>query len=458
MAKLRTHQRVILGGILLVLTVVTNRAAAQQTGSGEQALTREEFAKFLEEYREFKSDVTKLKEENIQLQRELAELKAGMAQSGGGDWRTEFENRLVDEREMILDRVRDEFGGTLDFIAPGFTNLTLGGFATAGYQDRQNLDSTFSAMLAPILLWKPSEKLFFESEIHLALGEDATHVDLGYAHMSYVLNDYMTVGVGKFLLPFGTFAERLHPSWINKLPSAPLMTGLVGESGLGAQVRGGFAVGSTKLNYSVYYINGPDFGDTQSNAGRLGWGRNTDNNNDKALGARIGFLPIPEMEIGYSILRGRVGDTGSLYNRVDTLMQGLDFAYAREFDAIKGRLDLRGEVIWSKTDDAIFFGALKPFTFTNKSNGWYVQAAYRPTKVDYMIGDSIELKNCEFVVRYDQIRRPGPKTLGVDRDQLTLGLDYWLKPNVVLKAAYVFDDAHGGSDRDGLFLQMGIGF
>ncbi len=36
---------------------------------------------------------------------------------------------------------------------------------------------------------------------------------------------------------------------------------------------------------------------------------------------------------------------------------------------------------------------------------------------------AIELRNCEFVVRYDRLRRPGPKTPGVDRGQITFGLD-----------------------------------
>ena len=62
------------------------------------------------------------------------------------------------------------------------------------------------------------------------------------------------------------------------------------------------------------------------------------------------------------------------------------------------------------------------------------------------------------VLRYDQVLEPGPGRLGIDRDQLTLGIDYWILPSVVLKAAYMFDDARGADDADGFFLEVGAGF
>jgi hypothetical protein len=426
-------------------------AHAQQDAPDDRPVTRKEFAKFLDEYRAFKAEHEKVIAENERLR---ADLSASREQGRQAD----MENYFALERQALLQEVRAEIKDATEPLFPGFTNFAFGGFATTTYRDRQNDDSTFGAMIAPILLWKPNDRLFFESELHFALTETSTEVDLGYAHVSYIVNDYVTLGAGKFLLPFNVFQERLHPSWINKLPTSPLMTGLIGESGLGLQVRGGAPIGATKINYALYYINGPRFEETQTRAGELDFFRNRDNNNSKAFGGRVGFLPIPELEIGASILRGRVGSSGSRHNKVDTLMLGADAAYAREFEAIKGRLDFRGEFVWIDTDDVIFVGLLPPFTFDNKRQGLYVQAAYRPTLMDVRFGDHLELKNFEFVVRYDRLRRPGPAALGVDRDQLTLGLDYWIKPNVVVKFAYVFDDAHGGRDQDGFFAQIGLGF
>ena len=207
----------------------------------------------------------------------------------------------------------------------------------------------------------------------------------------------------------------------------------------------------------MYYINGPDFQTSQVSAGRLGFGNFRDNNNNKGFGFRLGFLPIPEFEVGYSFFTGRVDDSGGVFSDVDTTMQAIDFRYAREFDAIKGRIDLLGEFVWVDTDDEVFTGSLLPFTFDNKRRGWFVQAAYRPTQVDVQWGDKFELRNLEFVARYDWLREPGPGSLGTDDQRITLGLTYWLKPSVAFKVAYVLDDANGDRNQDGFFVQAAFG-
>ena len=430
-----------------------------QENSDDTPVTRAEFDRFLEEFRQFKSDYSKLERANTTLSSELADLKAGLAASKDEDWRLEFERTVAREREITLNRVRRELGSSIDSLLPGLTNITLGGGAVAGYQNRENVDSTFGVGLAPILLWQPSDRWLFETEIAFVLSEEDSEVELDYAQISYLVNDHLTIGAGKFLMPFGTFWERWHPSWINKLPTIPLIyeRGLMGQTGIGVQVRGGVPVGSTKLNYAAYLINGPEFRSSFASAGNLGFGNHRDSNNNKAFGGRIGFQPIPELEFGFSLLSGRVGESGSEFSGVDTVIQGVDLMYSSQIDAIKGRLDLRAEAIWVDTDNVIFTGPFDPFTFDNKRNGWFVQAAYRPTLVDVTLWNDFELRNLEFVARYDQLRQQGAGDRGVDHDQFTFGLDYWVKPNMVLKAAYLFDNAHGGEDENGFFLQMAIG-
>ena len=436
-------------------------AVAQEQPSGDEPLTRREFAKFLEEYRQFQADYGKLRQENEQLRAEVAELKAGTRGAPSGDWQANFEAFAALERESILEEVREELRDTTDSLLPGTTHFVLGGAGVVTFQDRQNVDSTFGVGIAPTLLWKPTDRLLLEAEIALGLTSDETFIELDYAQVSYLVNDYVTITGGKFLTPFNTFWERWHPSWINKSATIPLMyeRGLVGPTGLGVQVRGGFPVGKTKLNYAVYYVNGPDFENTSfGTAGKLGFENFRDNNNSKSFGGRIGFLPIPELELGYSFLTGRVGDSGSRFNGIDTFIHGVDLSYAREFEEIKGRLDLRAEAIWVDTDRAIFTGPFEPFTFDNKRNGWFVQAAYRPTLSDFTFWDGLELKNTEFVLRYEQLRESGPGTRGADHDRLTLGINYWIRPHIVWKAAYSHDSVSGDKDENGFFMQLAFGF
>ncbi len=413
----------------------------------------------LDEFQRFKTEYATLKAENAELKSGLAAMQGRLFTLTEEGVQAQIAKAAAEEREDLLRQLRAETRVQIDSLLPGLTNFALGGGGIVVYQDRENSDSTFGLGIAPLLLWKPTDDLLFEAEFGFGLSGDETNVELGLAQLNYLLNDYVTIGGGLFRLPFATFWERWHPSWINKLPVIPLLyeRGLVGPSGLGVQARGGFALGSTKVNYAVYYINGPNFRTSQVSAGRLGFGNYRDNNNNKGFGTRIGFLPIPEFEIGYSFFTGRVDDSGGAFRDVDTTMQAIDFRYAREFDAIKGRLDVLGEFVWVDTDDEIFTGALPPFTFDNKRRGWFVQAAYRPTQVDLRLGDKFELRNLEFVARYDWLHEPGPGSLGIDRQRTTVGLTYWLKPSVAFKVAYLFDDANGDRNQDGFFVQAAFG-
>jgi len=134
----------------------------------------------------------------------------------------------------------------VDGLRGGSSKHLFSGYAFAGYEDRTGESGSFNAGFNPIFLWKPADRLFFEGELELELSDGETELSLEYAHLNYSLNDYVTLGAGKFLSPFGIFRERLHPAWINKLPDAPLAyghDGIIPPTILGAQIRGGIPVG-----------------------------------------------------------------------------------------------------------------------------------------------------------------------------------------------------------------------
>lgn len=340
----------------------------------------------------------------------------------------------------------------------GASPFLLTGFAWVNFQNMEGMDSTFRTSFVPIFLWKISDRVFFEAEIDFALTETETEVELGYAQLSFVVNDWMTIAVGKFLTPFGTFWERWHPAWINRLPTMPLMYshdgGFVGEGLVGIQARGGVRVGSTLVNYSVYFANGPNLGTEADEAGAIEFERNLDNNNNKTFGGRIGALPLPYVEVGFSLLSGRVGDSGTVNGKVDTLILGLDFWFGREIRALKGYLEIRGELAWADTDDAVVDDENgNPFLFTNnKRQGFFVQIAWRPTLLDGF-ANKIEL-----VVRFDSNKKRGPGELGIDQTRITLGVDYWVLENMPLKFAWFQNSFSEGQNRAGIVIQAAIGF
>src|SRR5881394_681992 len=162
---------------------------------------------------------------------------------------------LRQEVETLKTQVKETFPGTTKFL--------LGGYGTAGFTARSGEDPFFDAAFNAIFLFKMTDRLFFEGELEFEFEDEATTTNLEIAQASYLLNDYMTIGVGRFLNPTNFFVERQHMNWVNKLPDKPLAVydGLLPESELGGQLRGVIPFNAInhpmKLEYSAFVGNAP---------------------------------------------------------------------------------------------------------------------------------------------------------------------------------------------------------
>lgn len=414
--------------------------AAKDPAASDKFVTREEYEKLLQELAAIKAKLKTADDQKAVEAKETQETTSG------------FEKELKSVKSLATSAL------------PGNTKPLLTGYGFAGYTDRKGEKGTFEAGFNPILLWKLSDRLFFESELELGLGRNAagegeTALELEYANISYLANDYLTLRVGKFLAPFGTFAERLHPAWINKLPDAPLAFahgGLSPNAEIGFQASGGAPIGPTKFNYAAYVSNGPRLNTGKNDpmeAGVLHFDNNIDINNNKALGTRIGFLPIPELEVGYSFQYARVGEDV----KASAYLHSVDLGYVRDSQFLKGTLDLRAQWVWSKVSDVTYDTGTGPFTFNNQRDGGYVQLAYRPSKLNNAF-----LKNLELITRWDTLNRPARAPMATDETRWTVGLNYWLGPSTVVKAAYQFgerrDPMNGNENVNALLLQAAMGF
>ena len=393
------------------------------------------------------------------LRQEVSDLKAQLATrpTTQPDQGVQPTRDALEETRLRLDALESL---TADFKTSG-TGFLLTGFASAGYTDAEDENSTFSAGFSPVLLWQLNERLLFEAELEFELesedGEGETGVELEYIDGSYILNDYVTVGAGKFLTPFGLFGERLHPTWINKLPSMPFPYmhhgGIAPMTSLGAFVRGGVPIGDMKGNYSFYISNGPSLHTEGDEAGELSFENFEDANDNKALGGRVGFLPIYSLELGYSFQFADV-DASTFDQDVDAFIQGFDVSYVREYNAIKGVIDVRFEWVFSDVDDAVFLDENTglPFTFDNTRNGGYAQLAYRPTQVDIDF-----VKNLEIVGRYDWLD-VGSGVPDDDKERWAIGLNYWLTNSSVIKLSYQQTDVDNQDETGAFLAQFAIGF
>lgn len=364
----------------------------------------------------------------------------------------------------------------------------VSGYGFINHEREENSNSQFEVGFNPIFLWSINNEILFEGELELELEENSTAMALEYAHVVYVANKYLTFGAGKFLSPNNVFSERYHPAWINKLPDMPLgfsghsSVQLVSGNQIGAQVRGGIPVESVKIVYAVYISNGPalnveeempdsnslmkynssnfknainDEGEGNHGAaatGTLSFGNIPDNNKNKAVGGRIGFLPVPELEIGYGFESARVGTDDTEFSDVGYFNNIIDFSYIQDLKSLAGRIDLRGQFTSLNIDNP----GIDHLDYDNKSNAWYAQLAYQP----YYIENSF-LKNIEIVARYDQIDLPEGAELNVDQKRITVGLNYWLSHSTVFKFAYenTTSEHEDKSESESSFIfQMAMGF
>ena len=351
--------------------------------------------------------------------------------------------------------VSDSLGSLL-----GTTKFLLAGWAEGMFEARNGQVSTFSASFNPIFLWELTPKLLFDSRLEIEPSGGGTNVNLVNAQLSYLLNDYMALGVGEFFSPSNVFVERFEPQWINKLPDRPIGVyhGILPNISVGAQVRGGFPIGPTRANYAFYVSNGPVLNtfDARS-AGTLDFNSYTDNNDNKAVGGRVGFLPIPGVEVGYGFETSKPGFQGTTFSDLQALVQSVDLQITRDSDLLRGRINLFAQYAWSHVDHAVYdpdgslgFG---PLAFTSKQDGGYAELAYRPTKVDIDF-----IRNLELIFRWDHLSR-NPSGLGDPWEtRWTLGLNYWLSPSTVVKAAYEWDKPNGEPNRNALFIQTAMGF
>lgn len=356
---------------------------------------------------------------------------------------------------LIQSKVQSQVARNSKFLISGYTNIT------AQFSKEQSSFSNVS--LVPILLWKPQKNILVEAELETALKGSETSIELGYADVSFFVNKYLTIRTGKFISPFGIFQDRLHPSWINKLPTFPVGTGEdelgVGPtSEVGVDFRGGVPLGSSKMNYSVFLANGAqlitDPADP-SKQGTLIYGNAEAISKKLTVGGRLGLLPLSNssLELGVSYRNGNVGNANSDYKNVNAQIYALDMSYVKQLDFIKGLFDVKAQ--WNKVnidkaeyiDPTDLTGNTK-YTFDNKRSSFFTQGAYRPS-----MSQSKFLKKTELVFRYAGFNPPdGAKDLEKIK-QYTYGINYWFNWRTALKAAY-----QSQKDNNVFFLQVAVGF
>lgn len=325
------------------------------------------------------------------------------------------------------------------------SNSHIAGYADVGYEDTENGSAGFKSMhFNPIFHFQLGDRLFFEGEVELEVnGDGDTETKLEYSNINLFLNDNLTLVGGLFQSPLGYFRQNLHPSWINKMATAPPGFGHDGAapvSDIGLQLRGAHSYNNgSRLNYAIYTANGPrlepDDPVTPTEIHAINAeGATSNEDNSLVTGGRIAYMPVPNFEVGLSAASGKVALSGE--NNRDYNVAGADFSWQA------GAFDIRGEYIESVV------GALASSVTPEKlkwSSG-YLQVAYRWLP-----------SNWETALRYTNFNSPHPDD---DQKQSAISFNYYLYANAVIKMMYAANDGLAGtsSDDNQILAQLSYGF
>lgn len=324
----------------------------------------------------------------------------------------------------------------------------LAGYASADYISPENGEAAFIANFNPMFHFQYNDKILWEAELEIEVEENGdTSIGLEYSTIDWFLNDSMILIAGKFLSPLGNFRQNMHPSWINKLPSAPPGFGHDGAAPLaevGLQLRGARNFGDQrKFTYAGYAGNGPKLEGEDGEIHAIeaeGFAGNPDD--EFVYGGRISFLPIPKLEIGVS---GAIGDVAVVENdgvdiSGDPTRDYTVFGYDASYQI--GNFDLRGEFISQEVDELA--ASIAPEG--GKWETWYVQGAYKFADAKW-----------EGVLRYTDFQSPHADDT---QEQFAVGLNYLITPSAMLKFAYESNDGLAGeaTDDDRLLVQIAYGY
>ena len=313
------------------------------------------------------------------------------------------------------------------------------------------------ADFAPIFLFRGGDKILFEAGFDFIIQNNApggsgytTTVNLSFATLDYLINDYITFVGGNMLLPLGTYSER-SAGWLNKFPDAPLPRSVLPGNGVGVQLRGAIPFGDKgqSVTYSGFVVNGPGSVDGSGRADQLDLGGNVGLTGDGKFanlhggageGGRIGLFwpwkPLYDLEVGVSGMSSPWDNAGSRqYNALVA-----DWALH-----VGPSVEVKGEYMntWVGTDDE---GTITP-------HGWWVQAGYKLSglKLNVPYLDKLEL-----VGRYDAVN----DGLGSRHNRGTTGAVYYVTNTLWLEGDYEFTSNHGPNPLpdESLLFQISYGF
>jgi len=379
----------------------------------------------------------------------------------------------TDEKLRILQQEIDELKAQVQKPAAGSaaqtgSATTLSGYGEFNYNNYKSDERPTQADLRRFVFGlhhRFDDRLTFHSEVefeHAVVSkDDEGEVEIEQAWVNYKFSDAVNVKGGLFLIPLGILNETHEPTTYYGVERNEVETRIIPTTWreLGVGVDG--LLGSSGLRYDVGITTGFDSGklDDPSTGVRSAHqeGQLANAHDLSVYGAlnyrRSGLL------VGAGVFTGNTGQNGA----TNPLLKGVD-ARLTMWDVHAqykvGRLDLQAVYADGKLADAdqlnaaILATSAEPFAAPSRMKGAYVQAAYHVYKADKLdFAPFVRLEGID-------IRQQEDPANGLFQDPnnheriTTAGFNFWVHPQVVLKADVQRYRTDSTKDR----FDLGVGY
>lgn len=310
------------------------------------------------------------------------------------------------------------------------SQVSFAGYAETEYHDDLEQSSFFDAHRVVLFAFaRPHDRISFATEIEWEHGGtprkrngslDVGEVLLEYAVADFTATQWLQARAGIVLVPMGAYNLR-HDAPTQDLTVRPLVSTLILPSTwfeVGAGLFGHVELGSQRIDYEAYAINGLDtklYDGLGARAARGSLGE--DNNRNKAVVGRVSVRPVAGLETGLSGYVGAYDPGSTRFVRIGAL----------DLAARWRGLELQGEVARTGIDAGFDEGWPDATRDPVPTGMWgmYLQANVhlRPAPLTRALPDDLSELHFTAVVRLEEVDTDLGQLTDGDRFRAIAGLN-----------------------------------
>ena len=377
--------------------------------------------------------------------------------------------KLVNEIALLKGEQSD-----LSVLAEPASKLKLGGYGEIHGNFKQGGDDKFDIhRLIMYMGYDFNDWIKLNSEVELEhafvadsdKGDNGGEISIEQLFVDFELSDAFNVRVGRMLAPLGIINETHEPTLFLGV-ERPNVEKYIIPSTWSVDGAGIFGSPLSWLSYQAYVVAGLDGSKFSAKKGvRSGRIKERGGLNDPAFTGRLDFFPFVDADLpaGQDLRIGVSGYYGGTNNKneggdSDPSADNTFAMYSADFEYDVSRFRFRGVVAHGKNSDADKLGG----GVGEEIFGWYLEGGVSVMPESWKKGKLAEADIIPFV-RYEeydtQHKLPTgiAKTKSNDRTEVTVGVNFSLIPQLVLKADYQFMDDASSARRDNQF-NLGMGW